>query len=193
MWRCHTLSRNLATPPVTLWQNPCGPQWHENPLDFPLSQPISSGSANRTARHVEKSSIETPSVSFACEAPLLIDCAAMPHNLRLVRIFTTRTYERAVRKLMSEADRQKMEAAIVADPGRAPLLRGTGGIRKLRWAGSGRGKRGGIRTIYFHHAGPEAIYMLTAYAKADRDDLTPADRKTMSRLVAAIKKEETSR
>ena len=41
--------------------------------------------------------------------------------------------------------------------------------------------------------GPEAIYMLTAYAKADRDDLTPADRKTMLRLVAAIKKEETSR
>ena len=110
-----------------------------------------------------------------------------------MRIFTTRTYERAVRKLMSEADRQKMEAAIVADPGRAPLLRGTRGIRKLHWAGSGRGKRGGIRTIYFHHAGPEAIYMLTAYAKADRDDLTPADRKTMSRLVAAIKKEETSR
>ena len=48
-------------------------------------------------------------------------------------------------------------------------------------------------TIYFHHAGPEAIYMLTAYAKADRADLTPADRKTMSRLVAATKKEETSR
>lgn len=93
---------------------------------------------------------------------------------------------------MSEADRQKMEEAIVADPDGAPLLRGTGGIRKLRWAGSGRGKRGGIRTIYFHHAGPEAIYMLTAYAKAKRDDLTPADRKALSRLVAAIKKEEAS-
>ena len=110
-----------------------------------------------------------------------------------MRIFTTRTYERAVRKLISEADRQKMEEAIVADPGRAPLLRGTGGIRKLRWTGSGRGKRGGIRTIYFHHAGPEVIYILTAYAKADRDDLTPADRKTLSRLVTAIKKEEASR
>ena len=117
----------------------------------------------------------------------------MPHNLRPVRIFATRTYERAVRKLMSEADRQKMEAAIVADPDRAPLLRGTGGIRKLRWTGSGRGKRGGIRTIYFHHAGPAAIYMLTVYAKADRDDLTQADRKTLSRLVAVIKKEEAHR
>ncbi len=86
-----------------------------------------------------------------------------------------------------------MEAAIVANPSGAPLIRGTGGIRKLRWAGSGRGKRGGIRTIYFHHAGPEALYMLTAYAKADRDDLTPTDRKVLSRLVAAIKKEEASR
>ena len=109
--------------------------------------------------------------------------------LRPVRIFATRTYERVVRKLMSEAERQNMEAAIVANPGSAALLRGTGGIRKLRWKGSGRGKRGGIRTIYFHHVGPEAIYMLTAYAKADRDDLTAADRKALSRLVVAIKKE----
>ena len=83
-----------------------------------------------------------------------------------------------------------MEAAIAADPDSAPLIRGTGGIRKLRWAGSGRGKRGGIRTIYFHHAGPGEIYLLTAFAKADREDLRPADRKALSRLIAAIKKEE---
>ena len=58
-------------------------------------------------------------------------------------------------------------------------------------AGSGRGKRGGIRTIYFYHAGLGAIYLLTAYAKADRDDLNPADKKALSRLVAVIKKEGT--
>ena len=86
-----------------------------------------------------------------------------------------------------------MEATIVADPGASPAIRGTGGLRKLRWAGSGRGKRGGIRTIYFRHAGPDAIYMLTAYAKADREDLSPADRKVLLRLVAAIKKEEGNR
>lgn len=86
-----------------------------------------------------------------------------------------------------------MEAAIVANPLGAPLIRDTGGIRKLRWAGSGRGKRGGIRVIYFYHAGPEAIYLLTAYAKADREDLSPADKKVLAQLVAAIKKEETRR
>ena len=82
-----------------------------------------------------------------------------------------------------------MEIAIAAAPDAAPVIRGTGGIRKLRWAGSVQGKRGGIRMIYFYHGGPEAIYLLTAYAKSDRDDLTSADIKTLSRLVAAIKKE----
>ncbi len=81
-------------------------------------------------------------------------------------------------------------SAIAADPLAAPVIRGTGGIRKLRWAGSGRGKRGGIRTIYFYHAGPEAIYLLTAYAKAAQDNLSPGDRKAWARLVAAIEKQE---
>ena len=110
-----------------------------------------------------------------------------------MRVFVTKTYERAVRKLLSEADRQAMEVAIAADPGGAPVIRGTGGLRKLRWSGPGRGKRGGIRTIYFHHARPEAVYLLTAYAKADRDDLSAGDRKALTRLVAAIRNEEKYR
>ena len=86
-----------------------------------------------------------------------------------------------------------MEAAIVADPGAPPVIRGTGGLRKVRWAGSGRGKRGGIRAIYFRHARSNSIYLLTAYAKADREDLSPADTKVLTRLVSAIKKEERNR
>lgn len=107
-----------------------------------------------------------------------------------MEIFTTRTYERAVRKLISAGARREMETAIAADPTAAPVIPGTGGIRKLRWSGSGRGKRGGIRTIYFHHAGPGAVYLLSAYAKADREDLTSDDKKAWSKLVARIKKEE---
>ncbi len=108
-----------------------------------------------------------------------------------MRIFATKVYERAIRKLATADVRKAMESAIAADPGAVPVIPGTGGIRKLRWAGSGRGKRGGIRTIYYFHVGPEAIYLLTAYAKADQDDLTPGDKKVWRKLVAAIKKEET--
>ena len=83
-----------------------------------------------------------------------------------MQVFSTSTYERAIRKLLGEEARKEMEDSIVAAPDAAPVIRGTGGIRKLRWAGSGR-----------------------AYAKADREDLTPADTKALTRLVAAIKKE----
>lgn len=107
-----------------------------------------------------------------------------------MQIFVTRTYERAIRRLLLEESQKAMEAEIIANPDRAPVIRGTGGIRKLRWAGSGRGKRGGIRTIYFYHAAPESIYLLTAYAKADREYLTSADKQLFARLVAAIKREE---
>ena len=94
-----------------------------------------------------------------------------------LQLVTTRTYERAIRKLISEDAREEMEAVIVADPDGAPVVQGTGGIDKLRWAAAGRGKRGGIRTNYFFPAGPEAIYSLTACEKADRDDLTPTDKR----------------
>ena len=106
-----------------------------------------------------------------------------------MNLYFTRTYERAIRKLLTEDARAEMEASIVATPDTAPVIRGTGGIRKVRWAGSGRGKRGGIRAIYFWHTGPGAIYMLTAYAKADRDDLSPADRRALMRVVANIEQE----
>lgn len=82
-----------------------------------------------------------------------------------------------------------MERSIAADPLAAPIIPGTGGIRKMRWAGSGRGKRGGIRTIYFHYSDMATIYLLTIYAKADREDLRPGDLKAWARLVAAIRKE----
>ena len=52
--------------------------------------------------------------------------------MALMQLFVTRTYERAIRKLISEEARKEMEAAIVADPDEAPVIRGTGGIRKLR-------------------------------------------------------------
>ncbi len=49
-----------------------------------------------------------------------------------MNLYVTRTYERVIRKLISEDDRREMEAAIAAAPEAAPVIRGTGGIRKLR-------------------------------------------------------------
>ncbi len=106
-----------------------------------------------------------------------------------MQIVATTTYERAARKLLAVSERDAMERSIAADPLAAPIIPGSGGIRKMRWAGSGRGKRGGVRTIYFHDSEMATIYLLTIYAKADREDLRPGDLKAWTRLVATIRKE----
>ena len=54
-----------------------------------------------------------------------------------MQLYFTRTYERAIRKLVSAEDREKMEASVASAPDAAPVIRGTGGIRKTRWIGSG--------------------------------------------------------
>jgi hypothetical protein len=82
-----------------------------------------------------------------------------------------------------------MEAAICADPRAAPVIPGSGGIREFRWTTPGRGKRGGVRTIYFFYAQTPAIYLLTVYAKAEREDLNPGDLRAWARLVSEIKRE----
>lgn len=109
-----------------------------------------------------------------------------------MHLYLTAAYERAIRKLLSEDERTSLETAVLAAPASAPIMPGTGGMRKIRWAGSGRGKRGGIRVVYFWIANPDAIYMLGAFAKAKRADLTAAERKTLSQLVATIKRERSN-
>lgn len=76
--------------------------------------------------------------------------------------------------------------AWVAAPDAGAVIPGTGGLRKIRWQGSGRGKRGGVRVIYYWATADDVILMLVAYPKSERDDLT-ADQKT---VLAALVKEE---
>jgi hypothetical protein len=64
---------------------------------------------------------------------------------------------------------------------------GTGGVRKLRFAASGRGQRGGARVIYYYLDETMPLYALLAYAKNMQDDMTPDEKRTVAALAAAIK------
>ncbi len=70
-----------------------------------------------------------------------------------------------------------------SSPEQGPVIPGSGGLRKLRWAGRGRGKRGGLRVIYYWTAREQAFYMLYVYAKNEQGDLTPAQVKALRRAV----------
>ena len=87
--------------------------------------------------------------------------------------------------LLSPEEYRLLQLALVARPDAGKIIRGTGGLRKFRWALSGRGKRGGARVIYFWHPPSRQLLMLFAFAKNEADDLTVGQRRTLRRVVAA--------
>lgn len=95
----------------------------------------------------------------------------------------TTTFTRQITDLISDDDLSALEWALMARPDRGDLIRGSGGLRKIRWAGSGRGKRGGLRVIYYWHVPGETILFLLAYPKNEQDDLTPSQLKILKTIV----------
>lgn len=98
------------------------------------------------------------------------------------------TFERSVAALLDETDRRELELALVEDPERGAVIRRTGGFRKLRWAARGKGKRGGARVVYYYVASRETVYMVLAYGKGTKDDLTDAERVELRELARVIKR-----
>lgn len=77
----------------------------------------------------------------------------------------TKLFSRLVADTLSDEEYRELQRVLVNDPEAGDLIPGSGGIRKLRWRISGRGKRGGIRVIYYARSRREEIWMLTLYAK----------------------------
>ena len=95
----------------------------------------------------------------------------------------TPTFTRLVLALMDDDDYVRLQAALALRPDSGKIIPGGGGIRKLRWAGSGRGKRGGLRFIYYWQSVDERFWMLLVYPKSERDDLAPEQLRQLRILV----------
>ncbi len=79
------------------------------------------------------------------------------------------------------------------NPKAGSVIRGTGGVRKLRWQSGNTGKRGGNRVIYFFHDMGMPLYLLTIYPKSRRADLSAAERKDFKRLTSELVKQNAIR
>jgi len=95
-------------------------------------------------------------------------------------------YQRRAGKLLSEDERHDLVSYLAAFPKDGDLIRGTSGVRKLRWRRSGQGKSGGVRVIYYFHSERMPLYLLTVFAKNERADLTQKERNELSKLVDAL-------
>ena len=100
-----------------------------------------------------------------------------------MRFVETTVFTRALLKLLSDDEYSSLQLALMLRPDAGDLIPGSGGLRKLRWSLSGKGKRGGTRLIYYWQRGGEVIYMLFIYAKSRQEDLTREQLKTLSKLV----------
>ena len=92
----------------------------------------------------------------------------------------------AVKHLLSDDERSLLVDYLADNPTAGALVAGTGGIRKLRWGLAGRGKRSGARVVYYYHDDAVPLFLLTAYAKNERADLSQADRNAFRRLTALL-------
>jgi len=76
-----------------------------------------------------------------------------------------------------------LQNALVLNPESGKIIQGSGGIRKMRWSGSGRGKRGGSRVIYYWFKEQDNLLMLLIYAKKEKDDLTKVQLRVLKSIV----------
>lgn len=98
----------------------------------------------------------------------------------------TPLFDRSARGLLDDESMRQAELELLEDPRAGSVVAGTGGIRKLRVALPGRGKRGSARVAYLYVELRGRVYFLLAYAKGDQVDLTAADKKALRNLVAEL-------
>jgi hypothetical protein len=83
----------------------------------------------------------------------------------MISFIETKLFTRLVQDYLSDDEYATLQQTLLADPEAGAIIPGSGGVRKLRWGVAGRGKRGGIRVIYFLRTRHGQIWMLTLYTK----------------------------
>jgi hypothetical protein len=87
---------------------------------------------------------------------------------------------------MDDSERSELVEYLAYHPAAGVVIPGTGGVRKLRWGLEGRGKRGGARVIYFYHDAEMPLYLMTAYAKNARENLSKAEINALQNIARAL-------
>jgi mRNA-degrading endonuclease RelE of RelBE toxin-antitoxin system len=98
-------------------------------------------------------------------------------------IVETSIFTRQVMELLTDEEYRELQTALVTRPSLGPIIRGSGGLRKARWAMRGRGKRGGVRIIYYWVVQKECLLMLLVYSKGERDDLSSDQLRVLRQII----------
>ena len=94
----------------------------------------------------------------------------------------TSVFTRRIQLCMDDSSYAEFQDFLVQNPEAGSVIPGSGGIRKIRWAGSGRGKRGGTRILYYLWTN-DRILMIFAYLKNETENITPSQLRQLRRMV----------
>lgn len=90
---------------------------------------------------------------------------------------------------LNDTDLKRLQEELLADPKVGAVMKGTGGIRKMRFAFEDRGKSGSVRVIYIDFEVYEKIYLITAYPKNVKDNLTDGEKNELRQMIAVLEKQ----
>ena len=96
----------------------------------------------------------------------------------------TPLFTKKICNFLSDEEYRFLQEDLNGNPELGDKIKGTGGLRKLRWGIAGKGKRGGARIIYYWYSSEWKIYMITVYKKSEKEDLT---KDQLKQVVAYIK------
>lgn len=110
------------------------------------------------------------------------DCAPVAYHRAMIFI-ETHVFTKHLHDLLDDDSYAEFQRYLALHPEAGDLIEGTGGLRKIRVASSGRGKRGGSRVIYYHFTAAAQIALLMIYPKNKKDDLTEPERKALRQII----------
>lgn len=110
----------------------------------------------------------------------------MADMIEIMEFIETPTFTRLLTQLLPDSEYRKLQNILLENPGAGDLIQGGGGIRKLRYALPGRGKRGGVRVIYYWKGDKDQIYMLLIYPKSKKENLNDEETAVLRSLVKEL-------
>jgi hypothetical protein len=108
------------------------------------------------------------------------------NSLEPITVVETQAFLRDSKSLLDEDEREALVWFLACHPDAGDVLKGTGGVRKIRWARKNEGKSGGYRVIYLYHAKTFPVFALNVFAKNEKANISTAERNDLLKLTGLL-------
>lgn len=105
----------------------------------------------------------------------------------LITVVETRAFTGSAKGRMKRQEVNALIDVLAAEPECGDLIQGTGGLRKVRFGVGGKGKRGSVRVVYYFYNDTMPVFLLTVFAKNEKNNLSKAERNTLAKVARTLR------